>query len=81
MNYTQRDVIRKTKYASSPLPGTVQTREGLLVPVYFGKKLYEYDDGVHAYYRTHTKNKPLLKIEIKMLNRGLLDEAMRRQQA
>lgn len=80
MNTTQRDVTRKTKYATSPIPGTVETRDGKLVPVYYGRKLYEYDDGVHAYYRLHTKNKPLLKVEIKALNKGLLDDAIRYQQ-
>lgn len=81
MNYTERDAKRKAKYAKSPFPNAVITKTGLIVPKKFGNKLYEYDDGVKAYYRSHTKNRPLLDLNIEILNRGLMDDALRKQKA
>lgn len=81
MNYTQRDVKRKAKYAVSPFPNAVITKNGRLVPKKFGNKLYEYDDGVKAYYRSHTKNKPLVDLSIELLNKGLMDDAIKQQRA
>lgn len=75
MDYSERDKQRKAKYAVAPFPNTVVTKEGPLVPKYFGKKLYEYDDGKYAYYRSHTKNRPLLALEIEHLNAELTEFA------